>query len=146
MHSKMDKYQFQNLKQLTSHCIVSIITIFSSLFVQYIWNCLDDFSFLTINSMISMPVPGIVQLIQKVILNFIYIDILLTDLWLPQLFQTGKEQIESTGGINSFFEENGFATKTLIINLGSSFVYLAVYVAVCIIYFIISLFAKIFKM
>ena len=62
-----------------------------SLFVQHIWNCLDDFSFMTINSMISMPVPGIVQLIQQVLLNFIYVDILLTDLWLPQMFMTQKD-------------------------------------------------------
>jgi hypothetical protein len=38
---------------------------------------------MTVNSMISMPVPGIVQLIQQVLLNFIYVDILLTDMWLP---------------------------------------------------------------
>jgi len=31
-----------------------------SLFIQYIWNMLDDFSFLTINTMISLTVPGIV--------------------------------------------------------------------------------------
>jgi hypothetical protein len=59
-----------------------------SLFIQYIWNMLDDFSFLTINTMISLNVPGIVQLVTSVLINFIYVDILLTDLWLPQLFET----------------------------------------------------------
>jgi len=62
---------------------IMVVNFGFSVFVQYIWNCLDDFSFMTVNSMISMPVPGIVQLIQQVLLNFIYVDILLTDLWLP---------------------------------------------------------------
>jgi hypothetical protein len=36
--------------------------------------------------MISMTVPGIVQLLQSVIFNLLYLDILLTDSWLPSLF------------------------------------------------------------
>jgi hypothetical protein len=36
-----------------------------------------------INTLVSMPVPGIVQMVQTVLLNFIYLDILLTDLWVP---------------------------------------------------------------
>lgn len=63
----------------------------SSLFIQYIWNMFDDFSFLTINTMISLTVPGIVQLVTSVLINFIYVDILLTDLWLPQLFYSDDE-------------------------------------------------------
>jgi len=46
---------------------------------------MDDLSFMLINTMISMPVPGIVQTVQSVLLNFIYVDILLTDMWMPQL-------------------------------------------------------------
>ena len=40
---------------------------------------------MSINSMISMPVPGMVQLINNVIMSFIYVDIFLSDQWLPQL-------------------------------------------------------------
>jgi hypothetical protein len=50
-----------------------------------------------------MPVPGIVQLIQQVLLNFIYVDILLTDMWLPQLFMGPNENDESAA-INTYFE------------------------------------------
>ena len=64
------------------------------------WNCLDDLSFVLINTMISMPVPGIVQMVQAVLLNFIYLDILLTDYWIPKLFKTTAEQLEKDGGIN----------------------------------------------
>jgi hypothetical protein len=45
-------------------------------------------SFLTINAMISITVPGTAKLIQMAFLNFIYVDILLTDQWLiPILFK-----------------------------------------------------------
>ena len=75
---------------------------YSCLFVQYIWNMFDDFSFLTINTLISMSVPGIVQLVTSVLINFIYVDILLTDLWIPQIFneETSPNSTNSTAGLN----------------------------------------------
>jgi hypothetical protein len=62
----------------------------------------DDFSFLTINTLISMSVPGIVQLVTSVLINFIYVDILLTDLWIPQIFneETSSNSTNSTAGLN----------------------------------------------
>ena len=116
-----------------------------SVFIQHIWNCLDDFSFMTVNSMISMPVPGIVQLIQQVLLNFIYVDILLTDMWLPQLFMNPNEAQKEQKGINSYFEQNGFASKILVINLGSSFVYLVIYMAIFILHLNLKLIQRVFQ-
>jgi hypothetical protein len=59
---------------------------------------MDDLSFILINTMISMPVPGIVQTVQSVLLNFIYVDILLTDYWMPQiLFQTDTSKMNFEG-------------------------------------------------
>jgi hypothetical protein len=37
-------------------------------------------------------------------------------------------------GINSYFEQNGFASKILVINLGSSFVYIVIYLALIILH------------
>jgi hypothetical protein len=76
------------------------MTYFRTIFIQYVWNCLDDLSFMLINTMISMPVPGIVQMVQAVLLNFIYLDILLTDLWIPSVFHTTVNDLEKDGGIN----------------------------------------------
>jgi hypothetical protein len=44
---------------------------------------LEDLFFLTITSLISSNVPGIVQLVQSVFLNFIQLDFMMTDKWLP---------------------------------------------------------------
>jgi hypothetical protein len=62
----------------------------------------DDFSFLTINTLISLSVPGIVQLVTSVLINFIYVDILLTDLWIPQIFneESSTNSTNSTIGLN----------------------------------------------
>lgn len=47
--------------------------------LQTLWNQLEDISFMSINSLISLPVPGMVQLINAVIMNFIYVDMFLSD-------------------------------------------------------------------
>ena len=57
-------------------------------------------SFMLINTMISMPVPGIVQTVQAVLLNFIYLDILLTDFWIPNVCHTTVNDLEKEGGLN----------------------------------------------
>ena len=79
--------------------------------------------------MISMPVPGIVQLIQNVLLNLIYVDVLMTDSWLPQIIYGGKNEAthEDEEPLNDYFEENGFKSRVLMKNLGSTIVYLALY-------------------
>ena len=65
----------------------------------------DDFSFLTINTLISMSVPGIVQLVTSVLINFIYVDILLTDLWIPQLFnEENTPNSTNSTALNEYFE------------------------------------------
>jgi hypothetical protein len=47
--------------------------------LQNLWVQLEDMSFMSINNMISIPVPGLVQLINNVIMNFIFMDIFLSD-------------------------------------------------------------------
>jgi hypothetical protein len=72
-----------------------------------VWIYLNDISFLTILSLISMPVPGIVQLTNLVFQKFIYIDIFYTEKWFPDLI-SALTIIEDDHGVNEFFEENGF--------------------------------------
>ena len=71
------------------------------------WIYLNDVSFLTLLSLISMPVPGIVQLMNSVFQKFIYIDIFYTEKWFPLLISSFTI-IEEDHGVNEFFDENGF--------------------------------------
>jgi hypothetical protein len=70
-------------------------------------------------------------MVQSVLLNFIYVDILITEMWLPQLIFSTNTRFLSQDGLNLCFEENGFSSKLLVSNLGSSFVYLLIYLLLC---------------
>jgi len=72
-----------------------------------VWIYLNDISFLTILSLISIPVPGIVSLTNNVFQKFIYIDIFYTEKWFPALISKFTI-INDDHGVNEFFEENGF--------------------------------------
>lgn len=101
-------------------------------------------SFLTVLTMISLSVPGIAKIVQKILMDFVYLDILQTELWfIPWMFPPGSEvdmqisqvneedeKMESVRRVeeplNIYFNENGFATKILLKNLGSTTLYLAI--------------------
>lgn len=53
--------------------------------IQLIWNQLEDISFLTINSMISISIPGLPKIIMSVIMKLIYFDIFYTEKWYPEM-------------------------------------------------------------
>ena len=84
-------------------------------------------SFMSINSMISMPVPGMVQLINNVVMSFIYVDIFLSDKWLPQLFYGLERVDEDNEPLNSYFEESGYSSKVLLKTINSSLVFIWIY-------------------
>jgi hypothetical protein len=117
--------------------------------------------------MISISVPGTAKLIQMALLNFIYLDILQTDKWLiPLLFKEktaietinenskkNNEGIDENEGrdneeededtpLNEYFDENGFSSKQLIKNLGSTFVYFVILAAILILIPLLSLCSK----
>jgi hypothetical protein len=105
------------------------------MFIQYLWGLLNDMSFLTVLTMISLSVPGMAKIIQQILMNFIYLDLLQTDKWLiPLIFPENDEKTEnlveraSDKPINLFFDENGYSSRLLIKNLGSTFIYLIILV------------------
>jgi hypothetical protein len=50
--------------------------------MNFLWGSMNDMSFLTILSLISISVPGTAQIFQSVILKFLYLDVMMTDDWL----------------------------------------------------------------
>jgi len=77
--------------------------------------------------MISLPVPGIVQLINNVIMSFIYVDIFLSDKWIPQLFYGFDRVNDDNEPLNSFFDESGYSSTMLLKNINSSLVFIWIY-------------------
>ena len=71
--------------------------------IQYLWGLLNDISFLNILVLVSLNVPGMVQIIQGTLLNFIYMDILQTGLWLDNWIFTHEDD-DNDGVLNEYFE------------------------------------------
>lgn len=76
------------------------------------------------------------------ILNFIYIDIFYTEKWFPPLLSKFRI-IENERGINEFFEENGFESSIVVMNLGSTLVFLFFKIVILAIFAVIHLLSKI---
>jgi hypothetical protein len=113
---------------------------------------MNDMSFLTLMSLISITVPGIAQTIQAVILKFLYLDVLMTDEWLYPLISKEEEELLDTSipddeddeiwqdkAINEYFEQNGIQSMFAVKNLGSTLVYLVVVIFFYIVLVFISL-------
>jgi hypothetical protein len=78
--------------------------------MNFLWGSMNDMSFLTILSLISVTVPGIAQTIQAVILKFLYLDILMTDEWLYPIILKEEEDLlskEIPDNEEDFFVDKG---------------------------------------
>jgi hypothetical protein len=103
---------------------------------------MNDLSFLTTLGLVSLTLPGLAQIIQSIILGFIYMDMLQTDEWLnPMLFT--KKELEDAKPLNKFFDENGFSSCIFIVNLGSTFIFFMLNAAILIITLIMKFLAYI---
>ncbi len=93
-----------------------------------------------------MPIPGIVQLVNNVMISFIYVDIFMSDEWLPQTLYGTENLHEDNEPLNSFFDENGYSSKSLLKTIGSAMVFLGFYVFLWVllgILWVLGLFSKI---
>ena len=99
-----------------------------SISLNFIWGSMNDMSFLTLLSLISIAIPGIAQLITKIILKFLYLDVLQTEDWLLPWLTAEESDLPDDYddcAINEYFDLFGFDTKQVIKNLGSTLIYMA---------------------
>ena len=68
-----------------------ILNTLVSFVIQWIWGQMIDMSFLTILSLVSIPIPGITKVIQGALYGFISMDLLRTDRWLTPLIFSDYE-------------------------------------------------------
>lgn len=118
------------------------VNIFLGFLVQFFWGQLEDFSFLTINSMISIMIPGIPSLIQSVLLKFIYFDILYTELWMMEFMKKigiNFDYVEDDQALNFIFSDNNFQSMQFLKNAGSSTIYVIMYFFAWIVFMMIYL-------
>ena len=89
---------------------------------------MDDLSFLMINTMISMSVPGVAMMISGALINLIYFDILYTERWFPDFMESIKFDFNiDDHPLNVYFDQNGFQSLLIIKNLGSTLFFILFY-------------------
>jgi hypothetical protein len=60
-------------------------------------------------------------------MSFIYVDIFLSDQWMPQLFYGLERVDEDNEPLNSYFDESGYSSKVLLKTINSSLVFIWIY-------------------
>ena len=103
--------------------------LYSQLILHYLFDLVNDLSFLVILSLVSMPLPGMASSIQQILLQFIYFDILMTSDWLVPWLVTTDDLTEADlypNGFNDYFSKSGIAYMNLLKNLQSTLVYLVI--------------------
>ena len=94
---------------------------------------------------ISVPVAGITNRIQSAILSVIYLDVLQTNDWLvPFLIERNIDDegvAPADSSFNSFFDNTGFSSTRMLINLGSTLVYLILIFFALVVHVILRLIA-----
>ena len=72
---------------------------------------LEDISYLTYNSFISVSISGYPQIMQSVLIKLIFFDIFYTERWMPLMMKSiglDLDFIENSDSISLQFSYNGF--------------------------------------
>ena len=77
--------------------------------------------------MVSMTMPGIVQMLQSVLYNLIFMDVMQTDSWLLKVFYQDKGNVIDNIAMNPYFEDNGFQSTQALKNFGSTILFVLLY-------------------
>ncbi|TNV86966.1 hypothetical protein FGO68_gene20 [Halteria grandinella] len=103
---------------------------FSAFAMDQLMGMMNDLSFLTSLSMIVFSIPGIASPIQSLLLSIIYMDLLMTDKWLTPAIEKSLtiDEIDNDNPVNMFLDEQGFGSQLLVVNLGSTLIFLGIQV------------------
>ena len=88
-------------------------------------------------SLLSLPVPGVASMIQSILMQMVQLDIMQADDWLIPFFKRFDVDEDENSlpdqGLNQYFENSGFSSMHMLINLGSTFIYVLVIIGVVIV-------------
>lgn len=96
-------------------------------------------SSLTLLSLLSLSIPGTIQPINAVILNFVYLDFLFADAWLLPAFDFDSD---NDTPLSPYFDELGFFSINLVANIGSGFLFIIIVAFIFLLHLLITLIGK----
>ncbi|TNV86600.1 hypothetical protein FGO68_gene11197 [Halteria grandinella] len=117
-------------KSTSYHCCRVRKKTLSGFAMNLIWGMMNDLSFIISLGMISIPIPGIASPIQSLLSTIIYMDLLMTDKWLSNFLEdiTQISEDDEDAPLNLFLGSQGFQSKLLLFNLGSTLVFFIIQV------------------
>jgi|LauGreDrversion4_2_1035121.scaffolds.fasta_scaffold778354_2 hypothetical protein len=81
-------------------------------------------------------------------MQIVYLDILQTSDWLIPFFQSVNEDSNGNSledeSLNMYFENSGFSSMYMFLNLGSTFVYIIGFLVLLILYLFLAMLAALF--
>ncbi|TNV86619.1 hypothetical protein FGO68_gene15456 [Halteria grandinella] len=107
-----------------------VLQLFFGFAMNLIWGMMNDLSFIISLGMISIPIPGIASPIQSLLSTIIYMDVLMTDKWLSNFLEdiTQISEEDDDAPMNLFVGSQGFQSKLLLFNLGSTLIFFRIQV------------------
>ncbi|TNV86505.1 hypothetical protein FGO68_gene13225 [Halteria grandinella] len=114
--------------QIGALTVSVLLQVFFGFAMGLIWTVMNDLSFIISLGLISIPIPGISSLIQSLLSSIIYMDLLMTDKWLKPLLDKAiqKQELDEDTPLSIFFDSQGFQSRLIIYNLGSTLKFLAI--------------------
>ncbi|TNV86987.1 hypothetical protein FGO68_gene1174 [Halteria grandinella] len=133
--------KIQKSSEYASYALVSsnlVLNVFLSGILSYLFGLLNDISQIIMLSLININIPGQAQLIMNMLMNLIYMDLLQTDLWLEKLMNIEDDD----QALCPSFKQAGYSSHNTVSNLGSTFVFIIVLIALYLIFALLSLLSK----
>ncbi|TNV86436.1 hypothetical protein FGO68_gene13577 [Halteria grandinella] len=115
--------------------------------MNLIWAMINDLSFIISLGLVSIPIPGIASPVQSILSTIIYMDLLMTDKWLSQFIEMTvlPEDLDEDSAFNMYFESQGFESRLILFNLGSTLVFLIIQISLILYGGIIKVMSSIFQ-
>ncbi|TNV86571.1 hypothetical protein FGO68_gene9232 [Halteria grandinella] len=120
----------ENNAKITILTISIILQLFFGFAINLIWAMMNDLSFIISLGLVSIPIPGVASPIQSLLSSLIYMDLLLTDKWLANYLEYSvmPSELEKDEAMNIYFDSQGFQSKLVLQNLGSTLVFLLMHI------------------
>lgn len=91
--------------------------------LSYLFGLLNDISSITLLSLMSINIPGLASVINNILMNLIYMDLLQTSLWIEYIIDLSNPEDLA---LCPAFDLAGYNSINSVTNLGSTFIFLVV--------------------
>jgi len=103
--------------------------------MQFLWGMINVMQLITFQSLMSINIPALPRSINNMILEFSQMDLLPSEEILTLFLDL---ETFNDYPLNDYFDQGGFSTKHSILNLGSTFIYLALSVPLLLITLLVN--------